>query len=130
MFRENCDKYLSSIAISVIISFIFTLLFFNGVFSNILFAIAFALILALLSLIILAILGTSDNGYTRTALCKNSIFLLISILGSIFTNLFALLIPLSPGSILSAIIVGFAFFFFTLNLFSLIILLICIVRFP
>ncbi len=78
--QEEVCNYLSSIAISVIIALILTLLFFNGLFLNILYAMLFSLILALLSLLIIAILGASDNGFTRTILCKNAFFILISII--------------------------------------------------
>jgi len=129
MLNKNCNNYLTSIAISIIISLILTLLFFNNVFTNITYASIFALILSLITFFILTIFGASDNGLTRSILCHNSLFVIISILGNIFFNLFIILIPISPGSIFSAILVGFAFFFTILNIFNLSILLISILRF-
>jgi len=127
--KNNCEKYLSTIAISIVISFVFTLLFYNGIITNFTYAIIFSIILAIISFIILTILGSSDNGFTRTILCQYSIFLLVSILGNIFSNIFALVINLSPINILSSILIGIAFFFFVLNIFGLSILLISILRY-
>ena len=129
MFDKNCNNYLTSIALAIIISTFFTLLFFNGIITGITNAFIFSLILTLLSLLILAIFGTSDNGVTRNSLCHNCLGLIVSIIGNIFTSLLALLIPLSSGSTISAIVVAVAFFFFVSNLFLLLNLLTSILRF-
>ena len=94
MLDKNCN-YLTSIAISIIITFIFTLLFYIGIISGITTIFIFSIIFSLLSLLLLGLFGTSDNGLTRQRLCQNSLTLIISIIGNIFFNLFALIIPLS-----------------------------------
>ncbi|MBR2290460.1 MAG: hypothetical protein IJ867_07810 [Clostridia bacterium] len=93
MLDKNCN-YLTAIAVSVIISFIFTLLFFIGTITGITIVFMFALALALLSLLLIGLFGISDNGLTRTRLCKSCSSLIISILGNILFSLFALTIPL------------------------------------
>lgn len=127
--KEEICNFLSIITVSIIISLIFTLLFFNGVIETVFPLVILAFVLALVSLIILSILGSSDNGLTRKNLCKQSLFILISIIGSIFSNLITLLIPLSENNIISAFFVGLSLFFTILNLFSIAILLISISRF-
>lgn len=116
----NC---LYSIALGVIIAFIFAILYFFSVFSQFIIILAFALILALLSLLIITILGASDNGYTRLILCRNIICLLISIVFNILFGVLTIAIPITPGNILFAILIGIAIFFFIFNLFSIIFLL-------
>ena len=116
----NC---LYSIALGVIIAFIFAILYFFGVFSQFIIILAFALIFALLSLLIINILGASDNGYTRLVLCRNIVCLLISIFFNILFGILAIALPITPGSILFAILIGIAIFFFIFNLFSIIFLL-------
>lgn len=116
----NC---LYSIALGVIIAFIFSILYFFGVFSQFIIVLAFALIFALLSLLIVTILGVSDNGYTRLVLCRNIICLLISIVFNILFGILTIALPIVPGNILFAILIGIAIFFFIFNLFSIIFLL-------
>lgn len=116
----NC---LYSIALGVIIAFIFAILYFFGVFSQFIIILAFALIFALLSLLIITILGASDNGYTRLVLCRNIVCLLISIFFNILFGILTIALPITPGSILFAILIGIAIFFFIFNLFSIIFLL-------
>ena len=127
--NSRCNNLLTTIAISIIISLILTLLFFNGTVENAFISFIFALILSLVSLLILTIFGTSDNGLTRTSLCQNCLGLIISILGNIFSNLIALLIPLLSGNILSAFIFAIAFFFLVLNTLNLISLILYILRY-
>lgn len=129
MLNKNCNSMLTGITISIIISFIYTLLFFNGLITNIFPVFIFSLILSLISLLILSILGTSDNGLTRNSLCQNYLNLIISITGNILANLTALIITLSSGNILSAIIVSLAFFFLLLNIFSLIALIVSVLNY-
>lgn len=129
MLERNCNNYLSYIAISIIISLIFTLLFYNGILSGIFYFVLFAFILVFVSFTILSILGSSDNGLTRKILCENIIFIIITIIGNIFSNILVLLVPLYPNDILSAIFVGFSFFFTILNIISLSILLISILKY-
>lgn len=116
----NC---LYSIALGVIIAFIFAILYFFGVFSNFIIILAFALIFALLCLLIISILGASDNGFTRLVLCRNIICLLISIVFNILFGTITIALPTTPGSILFATLIGIAIFFFIFNLFSIIFLL-------
>lgn len=129
MLNKNCNSMLTGITISIIISFIYTLLFFNGLITNIFPVFIFSLILSLISLLILSILGTSDNGLTRNSLCQNYLNLIISITGNILANLTALITTLSSGNILSAIIVSLAFFFLLLNMFSLIALIVSVLNY-
>ncbi len=129
MLNKNCNSMLTGITISIIISFIYTLLFFNGLITNIFPVFIFSLILSLISLLILSILGTSDNGLTRNSLCQNYLNLIISITGNILANLTALITTLSSGNILSAIIVSLAFFFLLLNIFSLIALIVSVLNY-
>ena len=129
MLNKNCNSMLTGITISIIISFIYTLLFFNGLITNIFPVFIFSLILSLISLLILSILGTSDNGLTRNSLCQNYLNLIISITGNILANLTALITTLSSGNILFAIIVSLAFFFLLLNIFSLIALIVSVLNY-
>ncbi len=122
----NC---LYSIALSVIIAFIFAILYFFGAFSEFIIILAFSLILALLSFLIITILGTSDNGYTRLVLCRNILCLLISIVFNILFNILTIALPIVPGNILFTILIGIAIFFFMFNLFSIIFLLYDIANF-
>lgn len=77
--KERFCNVLSNVAISLIIALIFALLYFFGFLPGIIYAIIFSLILALVSLLIISILGTSDNGLTRTALCHRVFSILFSI---------------------------------------------------
>lgn len=122
----NC---LYSIALSVIIAFIFAILYFFGAFSEFIIILAFSLILALLSILIITILGTSDNGYTRLVLCRNIICLLISIVFNILFNILTIALPIVPGNILFAILISISTFFFIFNFFSIIFLLYSITNF-
>lgn len=94
MLDRNCN-YLTSITISVIIAFIFTILFYTGIITGITIVFMFSLALSLLSLLLIGLFGISDNGLTRTRLCKNCLNLIISIIGNILFSLFALTIPLT-----------------------------------
>lgn len=78
MKEESC-KFLLNIAIGLAISLIIALLFYYGFLPRIVLAVVFSLILALLSLLILSILGSSDNGFSRSSLSKNSFQSLFSI---------------------------------------------------
>lgn len=78
MKEESC-KFLLNIAIGMAISLIIALLFYYGFLPGIIFAVVFSLVLALLSLLILSILGSSDNGFSRSSLSKNSFSSLFSI---------------------------------------------------
>ena len=126
MQNQNCNYYLSSIAISIVISLILTLLFYNNLISGITYSLIFSIVLSIVSFLILTIFGSSDNGLTRRILCQNTLFVIISSLGNVFFALLAILVTLSPFSILSAILVGLSFFFLALNILSLSILLISI----
>lgn len=95
MLDRNCN-YLTAIAISVIISFVFTILFYTGVITGITSVFIFSLSLALLSLLLIGLFGISDNGLTRSRLCRNCLNLIISIIGNILFSLLALTIPLTP----------------------------------
>jgi hypothetical protein len=129
MLNRNCNNYFLAIAISIVIGLILTLLYYNNLFINIYYALTFSLILAIISFIILAIFGSSDNGFTRNILCQNSLFIISSIIGNIFFNLLALITILSSSSILSTILVGFSLFFLSLNLIALSILFIAILKY-
>ena len=78
MKEESC-KFLLNIAIGLAISLIIALLFYYGFLPRIVLAVVFSLILALLSLLILSILGSCDNGFSRSSLSKNSFQSLFSI---------------------------------------------------
>lgn len=77
--KERFCNIISNVAISLIIALIFALLYFFGFLPGIIYAIIFSLILALISLLIVSILGTSDNGLTRSALCHGIFSILFSI---------------------------------------------------
>ena len=94
MLDRNCN-YLTAIAISVIISFVFTILFYTGVITEITSVFIFSLSLALLSLLLIGLFGISDNGLTRSRLCRNCLNLIISIIGNILFSLLSLTIPLT-----------------------------------
>lgn len=78
--REESCKFLLNIAIGIAISLIISLLFYYGFLPRMIIAIVFSLILALLSLLILSILGSSDNGFSRSSLSKNCFQTLFSII--------------------------------------------------
>ena len=119
------ENFLFNIAISIIIALIIALIYFYNYFPNIIYLVIFSLILALVSLTILAILSSSDNGLTRNSLNKNISSILFSIIGNIFLCILTLIITLSSGNILSAILVGLSSLFMILNLLNLILLLYC-----
>ena len=93
MHNTICNN-LTNISISIIIAFIFTLLFYTGIVTEISILLIFSLIFSLLSLLVISLLGISDNGLTRQKLCQNSFTLLVTIIGNILLTLLAL--TLSP----------------------------------
>ena len=128
MLGRNCN-YLTTIAISVIVAFVFAILFYTGIITGITTVFIFALSLSLLSLLVVSIFGISDNGLTRTRLCQNYLGLILAILGNILFSLFALIIPLTAGTIASTVLVALGSFFFMLNLISLVALLLSVIRY-
>lgn len=77
--REESCKFLLNIAIAISISLIIAILFYYGFLPRIIIAIIFSVVLALLSLLILSILASSDNGFSRSSLSKNCFQSLFSI---------------------------------------------------
>ena len=96
MLYKTCNYNLTGIAVSVIIAFIFTLLFYIGTITGITTVFIFSLVLSILSLLLIGLLGISDNGLTRDRLCKNCLSLISSIIGNILFSLLALTITLTP----------------------------------
>lgn len=78
--KEDFCKFLSNIALALIISLIIALLFYYGLLPRIVVVIGFSVVLALLSLLILSILGSSDNGFSRSYLNQNISWSLFSII--------------------------------------------------
>ena len=122
----NC---LTAIAISIIVAFIFSILFYTGIIVEISIIFIFSTIFSFLSLLLVGLLGISDNGLTRNRLCQNFLVLMISILGNLLFSLLALTFPIATASIASTIIVGIAIFFFIFNLINIIIMLLSIIRY-
>ena len=94
MYHTICS-HLTSISISIMIAFISTLLFYAGIITDPFILLIFSLVLSLLSLMLIGLLGISDNGLTRQKLCQNCLILIISIIGNILFTLLALTIPVT-----------------------------------
>ena len=88
--RNTICNNLTSVSISLIIAFIFALLFYTGIITEVFILLIFSLVFSLLSLLLIGLLGISDNGLTRQKLCQNCFTLLITITGNILFTLFAL----------------------------------------
>lgn len=126
---DRCFNCLTGIAVSIIIAIIFTILFYTGIIIEIGVIFKFSLAISIVSLLLIGLLGISDNGLTRQRLWQNGPCLIASIVGNILFNLVALTITLTAGAVSSAAIVAVAIFFFIFNLFSLIRLLLDIINY-
>lgn len=117
------------IVLSIIAGITIGTLYFWGLLPIIVFGIVGALAITVISLILVIILISIIYKYCSESVhdCLNSygLLLLIGILGTIITTLILLSIIITPLNFIVSTLVGFATFFFVLQILSLVFTLIC-----
>lgn len=126
MCSRNCGCSIW-LTISTFVAIIVAGLFFLGLLPNIQTALFIILAIAVISLFLL--INCLNSCCTRQECFEEyGICILVGAIGSIISSVLALSFTLTTGSILSAILVGLAAFFFILTLVSTIGLIICLLN--
>jgi hypothetical protein len=104
-------------------------LYFWGLLPLVIFGVAAALGITIISLILVIVLISIIYKYCSESVhdCLNSygILLLVGILGTIITTLIILSVIITPLNFIASTLVGFATFFFLLEILSLVFTLFC-----